>query len=215
MEVVIVDDSLEERNNIYQLIFNYFNHIDVLDPNFITDRFYTDYDLYFLDIEMNPSGKEIAKKLNDVHPQAIIIFMTNHDSYIFETQILNPFYFIRKTHLKDDFMIAIEMLKNSTNNYLTITSDREQIIINVNNIKYIDIYRGKLTFHTVEKDIYSWGTLQDLLNKLPSEIFIKIHSSYIVNRNYITGIVKNDILIDDLKLPVSRRYLKNIREILG
>lgn len=97
--------------------------------------------------------------MSHLHPQAILIFMTYHESYIFETQILNPFYFIVKVYFEYDLSIAMEMLESTLNDYITIPYNKEDIIIKTNTIKYIDIYRGKITFHTTVKDISYWGTL--------------------------------------------------------
>lgn len=214
MKVVIVDDSLEDRNKAYSYVSQYFDDIMLLEPHELKEKFYTGYDLYFLDIEMTLSGKDIAKKINKVHPQAIFIFMTHHDHYIFDTQILNPFYFIRKSHFEDDLKIAMEMLKETIHDYLSISFKKEEIMIKLSDIQYIEIYRGKITFHTIEKDIYYWGTLHELQKSLPSEFFIRIHHSYIINKNYIKGINKNEIMINQYKLPISRKYQKTVQESL-
>lgn len=122
MQSVIVDNHQEDIMTLYQFIKDELQNIDIYQPQDITERFYQDYDIYFLDIEMQPSGIEIVKTLNQVHPQAIIIFITHHDSYIFQTQIYNPFYFIRKTHLQEDLSIALSLLKKQINQYLTFHS---------------------------------------------------------------------------------------------
>lgn len=214
MKVVIVDDSPVDREKAYQYVSQYYNDITALDPTEIKERFYIDYDIYFLDIEMFPNGKDIAKKINSIHSQAIFIFMTNHDSYIFETQILNPFYFIRKSHFEDDLKIALEILKNMTDDYLSILFNQEEILIKFNDIKYIEIYRGKMTFHTREKDIYSWGTLNNLQKQLPQERFIRIHNSYIINKDYIESIKKNEVTIDNCPFPISRKYQKKFHNFI-
>lgn len=214
MKVAIVDDSIEDRDKIYHHVSQYFDDIIMLDPLKLKEKFYTDYDLYFLDIEMTPSGKDIAKKINIVHPQAIFIFMTHHNHYIFETQILNPFYFIRKSHFEDDLKIAMEMFKEVIHDYLSISFNREETIIKLSDIQYIDIYHGKITFHTIEKDIHYWGTLNELQKELPSEFFIRIHHSYIINKNYITSIHGHEIVVAKQTLPISRKYKKSVNEAL-
>lgn len=214
MKIVIVDDNCNDRKKTYTYLSAYFHDIMMLDPHDIKEKFYTDYDLYFLDIEMTPSGIEIAKKINQVHPQAIFIFMTNHNSYIFDTQILNPFYFVRKSHFENDLKIALDMLQDTISHYLTVTFNREEIYIKVNQIQYIEIYRGKITFHTTEKDIFYWGTLSEIQKDLPTDYFIRTHHSYIINKQYITSIHPNEILIDNQSIPISRKYKKSVHEQL-
>lgn len=215
MKIVIVDDTKEMSILLDQYLEDYFEDRIVLDPSEIKERFYYDYDIYFLDIEMNPSGIEIAKKLNDVHPQAICIFMTNHESYIFETQILNPFYFIRKSKWQADLKIALSLLEDKIHHYLNISYNFENIKVDIKNIKYIEIYRGKITIHTIEKDIEYWDTLSRLEKILPPKQFIKIHRSYIINKNYITALSKQQVTIDNIHLPLSRGNSKKVYQLLS
>ena len=214
MKIVIVDDSYEDRINALTYISQYYEDITFLTPEEIKERFYTDYDIYFLDIEMVPDGRELARKVCYLHPHAILIFMTHHDSYIFDTQILNPFYFIRKAYFEHDLSLAMEMLENELDDYITITYNKENIIIRTHTIKYIEIYRGKVTFHTTKKDIYCWGTLSHIQKQLPKNKFIRIHSSYIINKDFIDIINKNDVHIDDITLPISRKYTKEVQNFV-
>ena len=214
MQSVIVDNHQEDIMTLYQFIKDELQNIDIYQPQDITERFYQDYDIYFLDIEMQPSGIEIVKTLNQVHPQAIIIFITHHDSYIFQTQIYNPFYFIRKTHLQEDLSIALSLLKKQINQYLNVSFKNENTIIYFKTIKYIEIYRGKITLNTTHKNIQFWQTLSELEKVLPSQ-FIKIHRSYIINKNYIQSINSHYVIIDGEKLPLSRSYKQKVYEKLS
>ena len=212
MKVVIVDDSSEDRKQACQYIGKYFDDVMTLDPQDITFKFYHDYDLYFLDLEMQPSGQEIARKIKQVHPQAIFIFMTHHQSYIFKTQIFNPFYFIRKTHFEEDLQIAMNMFDIENGHFLTILSHKQKVIINMNDIHYIEVYGGKITIHTQERSISYWGTFKELLPKLPERKFMRIHKSYIINKNHIQGMRRTELIMMGKYLPVSRKYIKEVRD---
>ena len=214
MEVVIVDDSREEREKISQAIGTYFKNIITLDPQDITSKFYTDYDIYFLDIEMEPCGQDIAKRINELHPQAILIFMTHHPFYIFETQIYNPFYFIRKSHFEEDLQIAMEMLNHDQKRFLTISTHQQKTFIEMKSILYIEIYRGMITIHTQEKEISYWGTFKELMKQLSSQ-FLRIHQSYIINIDHVENLSNHEVIIHQKSLPVSRKYHKEVKDVLG
>ena len=50
------------------------------------------------------------------------------------------------------------------------------------------------------------STLKDLLDRLPSEFFMRIHRSYIIQLLKIKRIEDHDIYISDKPLPVSKSY---------
>lgn len=61
--------------------------------------------------------------------------------------------------------------------------------------------------------------LKDFEDKLPDTTFIRIHKSYLVNINYITGfdcISKNHLIINSLtRLGIARRRKKNLSSLLN
>ncbi len=61
-------------------------------------------------------------------------------------------------------------------------------------------------------------TLKDISSRLPAEMFIRIHDSYLVNMHSITSLKKqtSEIEIENkLSLPVSRTHRKELYQILG
>lgn len=212
MKVVIVDDSKKEAKQAAQYINQYFEDVMILKPKEITSKFYQNYDVYFLDLEMKPSGQDIARELKRVHPQAIFMFMTHHQSYIFNTQVYNPFYLIRKSHFEDDLKIAMDMFKAETAHFLTVISQKQKIMVDMNDIHYIEVYGGKITIHMEEKDISYWGTFKELMKELPSEKFMRIHQSYIINKDHIQGMYRTQLIMMGQYIPISRKCIKEVRE---
>ena len=62
------------------------------------------------------------------------------------------------------------------------------------------------------------GTLTDYEELLPSEIFFRIHKSYIINCMHVEKILRDDyshvLMKNDFKLPVSRRRYAPLLEFL-
>nr|MCH9660273.1 LytTR family transcriptional regulator DNA-binding domain-containing protein [Bacteroidota bacterium] len=72
---------------------------------------------------------------------------------------------------------------------------------------YIDIYTETRT-HTVRMNIGKF------LLHVPDKLeYIRVHRSYIVRIDKITSKSKNEVCIEELKLPVSQSYLQNLKEI--
>ena len=98
-----------------------------------------------------------------------------------------------------------------TNNYIHL--------IDIKKISFIQASSNYSKINIVnEKSIISSKTLKHFEEKLINKGFLRIHSSYLVNSAYISGIVKNGIwailLQDNTKLPISRSYKERLFNIL-
>lgn len=67
------------------------------------------FDLFFLDIEMpGLDGFKLAKKICSGNPQVCLIFVSAHDSFVFDSQEYMPFWFVRKGMLEKDMLLALQ-----------------------------------------------------------------------------------------------------------
>jgi DNA-binding LytR/AlgR family response regulator len=57
--------------------------------------------------------------------------------------------------------------------------------------------------------------MKNMEEQLPSEHFIRIHRSFIVNFNKIDFLEKNKIVIGKQRLPIGETYKAKVRAILG
>jgi len=84
-------------------------------------------------------------------------------------------------------------------------------------VKFEEIYfieaDGNYTIiHTTSGDyIYSF-VLRKIEDKLPSEDFMKVHRSYLINVNHVSGMAGNMINISDSEIPVSRNYREDLNK---
>lgn len=75
-----------------------------------------DFDLLFLDIEMpGMDGFELAARLCMDWPQVGLVFVSVHESFVFDAMEYSPLWFVRKGHLERDMF---RMLRK----YLQITA---------------------------------------------------------------------------------------------
>ena len=91
-----------------------------------------------------------------------------------------------------------------------ILSNKQKIYLD--DLKYIKADRNYVEFYLADKKMMDRNHLKNVLEELPPN-FIKIHRSYIVNKNYIKVINSNYlILIDKTEIPVSRTFKANLKE---
>ena len=85
--------------------------------------------ILILDIDMPEiSGLELAERLREEIEDIIIIFLSNHEEFVFKAIEFQPFRYIRKIRLETEMPIAIR----ASVNVLELNSDK-QIIFNTEN----------------------------------------------------------------------------------
>ena len=95
-------------------------------------------------------------------------------------------------------------IKKDADNDLYVNIDRRLIKISIPSIKLIQAKGDYIQIKTVDKNYTVHTTLKKIEEKLPDELFLKVHRSYIINTSKIIDIEDNSVLIDRDVIPVSR-----------
>ncbi|MCP4131783.1 MAG: response regulator transcription factor [bacterium] len=187
------------------------------------------YDLLFLDIQLPfLSGIEVVDQLEDI---PYVIFSTAYDKYAIKAfdvgavdYLLKPFTRERFNEAVDKFLKAKRENKRYAytpkNFSLSFKQDKQQCLVAYQDIIYISSSGKNTVIHTEDRDFETPTLLKDLEEKLPENIFLRVHKQYIVNRSFITRIrsegggyhmvVLNDE--DQSPIPVGRAYASQVRE---
>ncbi len=90
--------------------------------------------------------------------------------------------------------------------FLELISNRKLVRIPYENIIYIESLADYIKVHTVRKEEFlSKEKIGALEESLP-DLFIRIHRSFIVNREKVTGFNNNEVEIGAMVLPIGRSY---------
>jgi DNA-binding LytR/AlgR family response regulator len=174
-------------------------------------------DLLFLDIQMPElSGTSVAKIVN---PKTRIIFTTAYSQYALDGFDLNVLDYLLKPITFERFEQAIDKAKDyfqiqNQEETITIKSGYDLHKIRLEDILFIEGSGEYVTFQTTEKRIMSYQTLKSLEVSLPNQQFMRVHRSYIVNRNKVNSLKGKEILIENFKIPVSETYLEVVKRNL-
>lgn len=175
------------------------------------------YDIYFLDIEMEGmSGLELAGELRGRYVHAEIIFISFHEQYVWQTFPAKPGAFIRKAQLDTDLPKALQIIaKRNRENSVEV-----EIPVNSrasDKIRPMDILYCKSAEHYVD---FVWENgshklyrmkLNQAEELLQAYHFVRTHSRYLVNLEYICGLSADRvILINQEEIPVSRTYKRKV-----
>lgn len=187
-------------------------------------------DLIFLDIEMPEfTGIEFIKSL-DVKP--LFIFTTAYSHYAIEGFNLNAVDYLVKPIPFHRFLKAVNraqelyLLKKEDNspsiktlsspNFIFVKSDYENIKLNFGDIKYFEGLKDYIKiFSTSHKPILTLSNFKKIEEKLPEELFIRVHRSYIVSLKYINSVQRNRILIDGVRIPIGQNYKDEFLKKIG
>lgn len=177
--------------------------------------------LIFLDIQMPDfTGVEFARTLNE---DCKVIFTTAYDKYALEGFQLHALDYLLKPISFEVFLNAakyakqhFDILKTVSPNspiemdekFLFIKADYQIQRVEYNDILYIEGLKDyvKLYTESASKPFVFHATMKSLEEKLPIDLFMRIHRSYIVSLNKIKIIERDRILFGQVRIPISKQY---------
>lgn len=179
-------------------------------------------DLVITDINMpDVNGIQFVKDLSEHKP--LIIFLTAYKQHALEGFELEAIDYLLKPVSKQRFEKALEKAKNQLwlmqiandslksfepEPYFYVFSEYEQIKITISDICYIEGMGDyiKIFLSSNVKPVMTLERLKNIYEKLQGKEFVRIHRSYIINKNKITAKQKSKIQIGHHWLPVGDTY---------
>ena len=229
IKVLIIDDEplaldiLEtyiERIPDLELIAKCDNAIDA---NEIIQK--EEVDLVFLDIQMpQMTGIELIKSLPSA-PK--FVFTTAYTEYAVDGFELNALDYLVKPIAFDRFLKAVNKYKESvdaksnnsnSDDFFFVKADKKLIKIHFNEILYIEGLKDYVIIKKEQGRVIALQTMKSLESKLPSNLFMRVHRSYIVNINKIKAVVGNAIEITEAgqakHIPIGKNYKEDLIAIV-
>lgn len=170
--------------------------------------------LIFLDIEMGDiSGIDVMHQLELSCPSAFIAFCTSHDEQMNDAFGRNVIAFITKPCKKLPINNAIQKTACLSTEFVPVKINRDTILP-CSDILYLEANRKYTRFIDIyTKNSSSYHSLVYWCNKLTPFGFSQISRSCAVNLKYYRGVDKKKVLlINNIQLDISRRYLSVLKE---
>lgn len=219
IKCIVIDDEELART----LLKSYIDKVDFLE---LVDDFEnpieamqvlkeSDIDLVFLDIQMPElKGTDFAKMIDS---KSKVIFTTAYSEYALEGFELNALDYLLKPIAFERFLQAVNKYKTNEiaiDNSITVKSGYDLHKLNFDDILYIESDSEYVIFYTSAKKIMSHQTLKSLEKTLPTSSFIRVHRSYIVNKQKVSALKGRDLFISDINIPVSDSYFDTVKKEL-
>lgn len=160
------------------------------------------FDLLLLDIEMpGMDGFQLAEQLCMNKHSFYLIFVSVHESFVFDASEYMPLWFVRKGNLEWDMFRAMRK-------YMQITS-----FIKVNyrlkegfgfrelplqDILYIECSGHSMSIRRTDGScLRKYGSLKTMEEELDEYHFLRIHKNFLVNQKYIKEVGKREVYLKD------------------
>jgi len=192
------------------------------------------HQLYFLDIHIQDNeycGLEIAQKIREANPYAIIVFITTKSEFAsityrykvsaldFIDKNLNEDLFRLKIKECVEYLTTIQIGNDDLTDYFEYDFKDKKIKIPFKDILYIETvgsaYKLNLVGKNFQKEIA--GSLSDVLEKDVEDRYFSPHQSFIVNRSMIIGMDKKKkqlLLKEGYSCPISRSNIKRVKKLI-
>ena len=208
MKIAVCDDDQYELGIIRELLDNYEASSNIS----FTVKYYNSsvelastagfekFDIYFLDIIMPVmNGLALAKEIRTFDKAAPIIFLTSSSEFAVDSYEVKAFNYLLKPVNKERLYTTLDDLID----FFNIEQTNNIIIKNNSGIHKIRTERITST------DVFS--SICDTLS-IHKE-FTLPHRSYIVNMNYISTIISNEIHLSNNKtVPLAQRRVVEIKK---
>ena len=223
MNCIIIDDDSTARLIVSKLCSQH-PKLNVVDefPNAIEAIKFlnaNEVDVIFLDIHMPTfSGFDFIQTLKN--PPRIILTTSDRNFALEAFEYPSVVDYLVKPIEQERFDKAIEKLDRfeqkaqstptesadpiDENRELYVNVDRRLVKINFSDINVIEAKGDYIRIKTDDKGHIVHSTLKKIEEKLPGDMFLKVHRSFIINLSKIIDIEDNSVLIKRDIIPVSR-----------
>jgi two-component system LytT family response regulator len=170
--------------------------------------------LIFLDINL-PKLKGMAFLRTLTHPPAVIITTAYHE-YAVEGFNLNVTDYLLKPFEFDRFLVAVNKLKPSgkevtnvkleTRDYIFLTVQKKKVRILFSEILFIESQREYIKIVTGKWEYLSKISTHEIEAMLPSDLFRRVHRSFIISINKIEAYTADMVEINGVAIPIGKGY---------
>jgi DNA-binding LytR/AlgR family response regulator len=184
-------------------------------------------DIVFADVEMpEMSGLELMTYLNGRVPAPVLI--TSHPEYAAEGYERQAFDYLLKPLTEERFARCVNRLrdffelrakafafdKQEEAGTLVIKQGYEKHRLFLPDILYLEAMKDYTRIVTTQGQYLVLTTLSGFLQQLPADKFIRIHRSFIVNRDKVDAIRGGKVALATHELPVGKLYKHALNGIL-
>ncbi|RZJ70594.1 LytTR family DNA-binding domain-containing protein [Flavobacterium sp.] len=174
-------------------------------------------DLIFVDIQMPEiTGLELMKLFDNKHnfviTSAYMEYAVEAFQYHVVDYLVKPISFNRFFQAVEKFARWQETFRASNAvDHLMVKADRKHYKIAFADILYIEGLKDYIRIHTKDEKIMALENMKDILEKLPSDKFMRVHRSFIIPTDKVKMLDGNRIQMQNHEfIPIGETYRKPV-----
>jgi len=180
----------------------------------------THYQLILLDIEMpGLDGIAVGKRIRARGDDTKIVYVSEAESRVFESFLVQPLGFVRKSNFLNDIAAVVELYMKTTaqeqkGDYLDFTTRSGILTLKSRQIRYIEGSRNYQYLYVDGRGdpIEIKMTMEKLESMAEPFGFIRIHKGYLVNYQYIQHLSSSEATLQDgTRLPIGRSKIGEVK----
>ncbi|PRX54879.1 LytR/AlgR family response regulator transcription factor [Flagellimonas meridianipacifica] len=186
-------------------------------------------DVMFLDVEMpKMDGISFLKALKDA---PMVILTTAHRNFALEGFELDVVDYLLKPISLDNMMRAVTKLRRLQREepllkaeesyslvnepFIFVKSERENVKIELHEIIYIESLKNHVKIVTKKKSYVTLVSISQMEARLPNNLFLRAHKSYLVGVSHITNYTNTYLTLDRKSIPIGKIYKDKVLERLS
>lgn len=180
--------------------------------------------LMFLDIQMpHLTGIEL---LRSIQTPPKVIFTTAYRDFAVEGFELNAIDYLLKPITFERFIKALdkfydgqpatsnsEVVVDNSSPGLFVRADKKNVRINFGDILFVESLKDYIKIVVTEGEVLTKMKISDFEAKLPTNL-IRVHRSFIVNKDKVTAFTAHDVEINDIEIPIGGLYKQMVMKEL-
>lgn len=178
------------------------------------------YDLAILDINLHGKmeGIELAQELRELRVPFMFLTSYADKSTLDEAKKAVPGAYVLKPFTEEDIYTGIEMTMmhavRAEDTTVSIKDGHKSRILDHEDILFVKADNIYIEVHTTKTKVVSRQTLSAALEKLPEDLFIRVHRSYAVNIKKIDSVSRSSLQIGQVTIPISRTHREDVYRAL-
>ena len=227
MNCIVVDDE----QHAIDILLHYINQTPLLNAVASTTNpiealqimATQDVDLVFLDIHMPElSGIDFIKAVNG---KAKVILTTAYSEFALEGYELDVIDYLLKPIRLPRFLAAVQKAAKALkekdvddieDDYIFVKTESKGKLLKINlaEIDYIEGMKNYVAIHSGGSKIMVYTAMKEIEDRLPAKHFMRIHKSFIIRTDRITGIEGNRVLLKNVNadIMIGENYKNELME---
>lgn len=227
LRIGLVDDDPHDRDHLISLLRKFESKNDITfkikcfsDGEDLISHYTAEFDVILLDIEMKfLDGMRTAEELRKYDESVILIFITHMPQYALKGYRVGARDFLVKPityfALEDSLKRVLRVKSKSEREYISINLKTGIKKLDVSRICYVEVQDHDMTYHTLDGNYNTKGTLREAEEALNKDTFFKCNRCYLVNLKHVDRFESSFAIVNGDQVQVSRSSRKQFLDALN